>query len=91
LLERNLKELSSPLGRELSAAELGFTPREIEIANMIMNGLTSKQIAQLLNTSPRTVEIHRGKIRKKLGLKFRKQNLQTVLNKIKSTPTSKYV
>jgi PAS domain S-box-containing protein len=86
LLERNLKELSSSLGRELSAAELGFTPREIEIANMIKNGLTSKQIAKLLNISPRTVEIHRGKIRKKLGLRFRKQNLQTVLNKIKSTP-----
>jgi len=82
-LERNLKELTSSFGKQLTAHELQLTQREIEISNMIKNGLTSKQIACLLHISTRTVEIHRGNIRRKLGLKHQEKNLATCLKNLK--------
>lgn len=46
-----------------------LTEREIEIIKMIKNGSTNKEIAEALFLSPRTVETHRARILKKLGLK----------------------
>jgi DNA-binding NarL/FixJ family response regulator len=46
-----------------------LTQREIDIINFIKQGLASKQIAQRLTVSLRTVEIHRFNICKKLKLK----------------------
>ena len=43
--------------------------REIEIINLIKNGLTSKEIADSLGISAKTVEVHRYNILKKLDLK----------------------
>ena len=43
-----------------------LTPREREIAAMVISGKTSKHIAKLLEISPRTVEAHRGRLMKKL-------------------------
>ncbi len=43
--------------------------REIEIVKLIKDGLSSKEIAAQLNISPRTAEVHRHNILKKLGLK----------------------
>lgn len=39
-----------------------LTPREREIAKHLVAGLTSKQIARLLDLSPRTVEAHRARL-----------------------------
>jgi two-component system invasion response regulator UvrY len=46
-----------------------LTEREIEIIKLIKNGSTNKEIAETLFLSPRTVETHRARILKKLGLK----------------------
>jgi PAS domain S-box-containing protein len=46
----------------------GLTPREREIARQIVTGDTSKQIARCLGLSPRTVEAHRARLMKKLGV-----------------------
>lgn len=46
-----------------------LTKREQEIASYVVNGLTSKVIALSLGLSPRTVEIHRARVMKKLGAK----------------------
>jgi DNA-binding NarL/FixJ family response regulator len=52
---------SSPLDR--------LTNREIEVFEMIGRGLTSREIAQQLNLSPKTVETHREHVKEKLELK----------------------
>jgi two-component system response regulator NreC len=46
-----------------------LTPREREILHLIVEGNTSPQIAKKLVLSPRTVELHRGRIMKKLNLR----------------------
>ncbi len=46
-----------------------LTEREIEIIKLIKIGSTNKEIAETLFLSPRTVETHRARILKKLGLK----------------------
>jgi len=46
-----------------------LTQREMEIIKLLKNGMTTEEIAGKLFLSPRTVDTHRGKILKKLGLK----------------------
>jgi DNA-binding NarL/FixJ family response regulator len=46
-----------------------LTRREREVSDLIVDGLSSRQIADKLSISERTVETHRSHIRKKLGAK----------------------
>ncbi len=46
-----------------------LTDREIEVFEMIGRGLTSREIAQQLSLSPKTVETHREHVKEKLELK----------------------
>lgn len=46
-----------------------FSNREIEVYEMIGQGLTIQQIALRLHLSPKTVETHREKVKQKLNLK----------------------
>ncbi|HDL64649.1 MAG TPA: LuxR family transcriptional regulator, partial [Proteobacteria bacterium] len=82
LLERNLEGMASSFGRKISQASLKLTPREIEISNMIKNGLTSKEIAGLLHISIRTVSLHRQNIRGKCRISNQKINLVTFLQSL---------
>lgn len=79
LLENNLKALVSPFGRKITDRSIKLTPREIEICNMIKNGLSSKEISTLLNLSLRTAERHRFNIRKKLEIGKKSLNLASFL------------
>lgn len=44
-----------------------LTPREREVLEGLVDGLTNKSIADALDISPRTVEIHRANLMEKLG------------------------
>ncbi len=66
-----------------------LSPREHEIIHLLVDGLPSKKIAQLLNISHKTVEIHRAHIRQKLGTESIAQIVHMVLNcKGKYSPAS---
>jgi DNA-binding NarL/FixJ family response regulator len=79
ILENNLKDLCASFGTSVSEKKLKLSPREVEIANLIKNGLNSKEICEMLNISFKTVETHRNKIRKKLDILNKDVNLTTYL------------
>ena len=78
-LESNVKKIISPFTIKLSSVYLKLTPKEIQIANLVKNGRTNKEIAKLLHVSLRTIEFHREHIREKLGIKNKKINLRSHL------------
>lgn len=82
LLQRSLEGLASSFGRKISQPSLKLSPREVEVANMVKNGLTSKEIAELLHLSFKTVEIHRHHIRRKLNIANKPINLNTFLHSL---------
>ena len=55
--------------REEAEPSQPLSPREIEIIKMIAEGKSSKEIAEILFLSFRTIQNHRTKIMKKLNLK----------------------
>ena len=79
VIESNLNEIISPFVPGLSADLSKLTPSEIQIANFIRQGKTTKEIAILLGLSPSTIAAHRQNIRKKLALTSKEANLQTIL------------
>ena len=85
MIESSLKNIISPFLGRLSSQYYNFTPNEIKVANLIREGLTTKEIASLLNSSTCAIDFHRHNIRQKLGLKHQKTNLQSYL-----TTLSKY-
>ena len=81
ILESNLKEIVSPFARTLSAVYSNLTNREIQIANLIKEEKTTKEITEVLNLSESAVNIHRYRIRQKLNIDKR-QNLRTFLSSL---------
>ncbi len=79
IMESNLNDVVSPFVRKLSPKHLKLTPTEIQMANLIKQGKTSKEIADLLNLATSTIDFHRDNIRKKVGIKNKKVNLRTYL------------
>jgi PAS domain S-box-containing protein len=49
------------------ALKVDFTAREREIAALLIEGLTSKLIGKRLDISPRTVDVYRARLMRKLG------------------------
>jgi DNA-binding NarL/FixJ family response regulator len=57
--------------REAEASTEGLTARETQILSLIADGHTTREIAELLVISPRTVDRHREKLARKLNLRNR--------------------
>lgn len=79
VLEANLNNIIAPFMQNLSIASSNLTHTEMKVANLIKDGKTTKEIADLLNLSPSTVDFHRNNIRSKLGLKNKSESLKTYL------------
>jgi PAS domain S-box-containing protein len=79
IIESNLNEIVSPFSLRLSSTFLGFTPKEIQISNLVKDGKQDKDMSEILNISLETVKSHRQNIRKKLGIYKKRVNLRTYL------------
>jgi PAS domain S-box-containing protein len=75
----NIEKITSTFSLTLSARLGGLTPRELEVAELIKQGRSTKQMAAILDLSSRTVEFYRDKLRIKLGIKSKKTNLRSHL------------
>ena len=63
-----------PIHHRPDAAQ-ALSPREREVVAHLAQGLSSKEIARVLGLSPRTVEMHRARLRDKLGVRSTAQLL----------------
>lgn len=82
ILKSNLQDILSPLARSLSSDHYGLTPKELQVAMLVMDGKTTKEIAGLLHASVRSIEFHRANLRKKLGLTNKRSSLRSHLMSI---------
>jgi DNA-binding CsgD family transcriptional regulator len=82
LLENRLARITSPLLSRLSTGHREFTSREREIAALIIEGKTSKEIAEHLCLTIKAVDFHRMNLRKKLRMANSGQSLQARLSEL---------
>lgn len=79
IAETNLDNIASSFLYHMKMRYLNLTHREIQMAALVKEGKSVKEIAKLLNITTKTVEYHRNSLRKKLGLKNKKSNLRAHL------------
>jgi DNA-binding NarL/FixJ family response regulator len=79
LMESGLKEIISPFSQRLTSKYVGLTPGELEVAYLVKEGKRTKDIAEFLNLSDKTIEDYRKQLRSKLGIKNKRINLRTYL------------
>ena len=82
IIESNLRDIIAPFSSKLSALHMNLTPRELQVAGLIKEGRSTKEIAEFLNVTTSAVNICRHRIRHKLGLNNRKINLQAYLSQL---------
>jgi PAS domain S-box-containing protein len=79
ILETQLREITSPFTRKLTFQQMNLTPTEIRVAAMVKDGKTTKEIAEILGSSEKSISVHRNHIRSKLGLHGKRVNLEAYL------------
>ncbi|MGD9189161.1 MAG: response regulator transcription factor [Desulfobacteraceae bacterium] len=79
IAENELNNILAPFLRKVSTGHLKLTPTEIQVANLVKHGKSTKEIAHLMHLSVKTVQVNRNNIRRKLGIINKKVNLRTYL------------
>ena len=79
VVRQNLEDVTSSVSRTTIDDRTRLSPREFEICNLVKNGRSNKEIAELLQISLLTVERHRHNIRRKLRIDNERVNLSTFL------------
>ncbi len=74
-MDEKANDFNASFFSNLSQQYPDFTHRELNIALLIVQGMTNKEMAKALNLAEGTVEWHRKNIRKKMDLKNKKASL----------------
>jgi PAS domain S-box-containing protein len=79
LLEDCLSSIFAPYAHSLASEFPRLTSTEIDVANFIVQGKRTKEIADVLNVTPKAIEVHRNNLRRKFGLTNQKAGLRAHL------------
>ena len=79
ILETTLGEIVSPFMQQLADTCSNLTSTEVQIVNLIKQGMRSKEIADLMKLSKGTIDFYRKTVRRKLGISNKKTNLRAHL------------
>ena len=79
IIQANVSTIVSPFLRQIPMKFFDLTPTEIQVADLVRKDKTTKEIAQILNASAKTIEAHRNRLRKKLGLTNQRIQLRDYL------------
>lgn len=81
-LENNLAKIIGGMGSRVYNSKWNLSAREIEICFLVQSQLSTKEIAELLCSSTRTIDNHRNHIRKKLGISKKSVDLGKYLENL---------
>ncbi len=81
-ISNGLDEITSPLSKRFLIESARLTPVENQVAGLIRQGRTTKEISKLIGVAPSTVDFHRFNIRRKLNLTNKRTNLQSYLRSL---------
>jgi len=76
---RPLVSVFNALGK--SSPDHDLTPRQLDVLRMLAEGLTSKEAADRLSLSPRTVEMHVARLMQRLNCRTRPEAIQTAMQR----------
>jgi len=79
IIDAHLQDIITPLMQNLANANILLTPQEMQVATLVKDGKTSKEIADILIVSEATVNFHRKNLRTKFGLTNKQTNLRVYL------------
>lgn len=81
-IETAIKDIASGFGIKITDKRKSLSPREIEVCDLIREGLKNKAIARELTLSSATIATMRKRIRSKLRLSHKRINLSTYLQSL---------
>ena len=79
IIDAHLTDITSPLMQRLANIHILLTPQELQVATLVKDGRSSKEIAEILALSETTVHFHRKNLRRKFGIKSSATNLRSYL------------
>jgi len=82
ILELHLYDITSQFVKRLATQLGGLTTTELQVASLIRDGRTTKEIAGILRSSEYTIMFHRSNLRRKLQVKGKKVSLSACLQTI---------
>lgn len=75
IIESTLSNLISPFARTSMLKNVKLSQTELKVTNLIKQGKSTKEIADIMCVSPQTINKHRSNIRRKMGLKNRNTSI----------------
>jgi DNA-binding CsgD family transcriptional regulator len=79
IIESNLKNIVAPFLPQHLAKFSKLTGTETQIIDLVKKGKTTKEIAEILDCSTKTIDSHRNHIRRKIGITNKKVDLRSFL------------